>query len=427
MTLKGVLKVGKKIAKKIIKLGIIKILLILLIPIILIFIIIASLAVLKVAATSGDDPQTFPSGIVEGTTPEKIWFAMLDAGFSKEQTASAMGFMWAESGLRTDTVASTGRGLCGWLDVLSGQDLVAYGQSKGKEWSDPDTQIEFLIAWLTGQGPAKEYALRHNTSLGGIQRTYRGITYPVNAWKNYKTTGDVNKDISYLTWAYYANYGGGQDYEWDGNTGDNRRIVHALEIYNQYKDKTRPSSSGGGGQPNISGGGGTETPSTTRGIKGYFKSACSGRTFTEYYQNDGNAWNWNEGCWVCTQATIMSGFGGTKTPNELPGFMGLAQQSTWSTYANCKCERKYNVSATDIKNYLKKGEAIHIRVEGNTLNTDNGSHYFAGHSLALLDYKEENGKDKVYLLDPWKGDPTYGWTDVETLAKCLVWYERIWQ
>ena len=170
-----------------------------------------------------------------------------------------------------------------------------------------------------------------------------------------------------------------------------------------------------------------EKISATAGIRGYYKSRCSGRTFTEYYQNDGGAWNWESGCWISSQATIMSGFGSKYTPNELPGWHGDAQQYTWKQYGNCQYERVYNVKASDIKKYLKDGQAIHIRVEGRTLYTDNGSHPFVGHSLVLLDYKSEGGRDKVYLHDPYKGDPTYGWTDLNTLANCLTWYEHVWK
>ena len=177
----------------------------------------------------------------------------------------------------------------------------------------------------------------------------------------------------------------------------------------------------------VGGTGGEEKLSTQPGIKGYFTSQCSGRTYTEYYQNDGAAWHWEYGCWVSSQATIMSGFGSKYTPNQLPGFFGSAQQYTWQTYGNCQYERVYNVNGNDIKNYLLRGHAIHIRCEGRTLITDNGSHYFNGHSMVLLDYKNENGKDKVYLFDPYKGDPTYGWTDLNTLASCLTWYEHVWQ
>ena len=123
----------------------------------------------------------------------------------------------------------------------------------------------------------------------------------------------------------------------------------------------------------------------------------------------------------------MSGFGSKYTPNQLPGWHGAAQQYTWKEYGNCNYERVSNVQASDIKRYLLQGHAIHIRVEGRTLVTDNGSHPFSGHSLTVLDYKKEDGKDKVYIHDPYKGDPTYGWTTLSTMVGCLTWYEHVWQ
>ena len=411
---KAALKAGRKAVMTAAS-GILKVLLHvlgpILIPVVIIAIIIISMfmSAEKVSAETG----TNFSSTVGNTTEERVWWALKDAGFSDIQIAAVMGNIYQESKFDcTLGDESSCIGLCMWNYQYLGKDLDAYAKSKGVTWKDEETQIEFLVGWLADTGPAVEYINRSNGPIEGGSYTYNGVTYNPGAWRNFKETGDKKADIENCTIAFCANYErcGEDEARFDV------RVSSAQKNYNNLNGKERPKITGG-----------SEQESTTNGIKGYFKSACSGRTYTEYYQNDGGPWAWEYGCWVCTQATIMSGFGSKYTPNQLPGFHGAAQNSTWQQYGNCKYERVNNVKASDIVKYLKNGEAIHIRVEGRTLVTDNGSHYFGGHSLALLDYKNENGKDKVYLLDPWKGDPTYGWTDVNTLAPCLVWYEHVWQ
>ena len=358
-------------------------------------------------------------GMVGDTVEEKLWWAMHDAGFDDIRTASMMGNIYQESHFdykSGDYEGSNGLGFCGWLYAYLGDNLVDYAKKeKGEDWPSAETQIEFISAWHARQGPAVEYVNDSEGPIEGGSYTYFGITYPAGEWLNYKTTSDTDADLDYCTMAYCANYE--RCGEWE--IRDDVRKKAAKDYYKQFHGKSRPQPKRGTGN---------EKASNTAGIKGYYTALCSGRTYTEYWQNIvGTPWYWDYGCWVCTQATIMSGFGAKYTPNQLPGFHANAQQYTWKQFGNCQYERVYNVKASDIVKYLKQGEAIHIRVEGRTLITDNGNHPFDGHSLSLLDYKRENGKDLVYLHDPWDGDPTYGWTNVNTLANCLIWYEHIWQ
>ncbi len=346
------------------------------------------------ASANGED---FDNGLVGDTIQDRVWWALRDAGYSEVAAAAVMGNIEQESGFNTSAVNSSSgaSGLCQWLgDRL--ENLKKFAKDRGVEWTDEETQILYLIGELTpGGGEANGYATYQLSGSYG---------YTKSDWENATDVETATKAFEGL-------------FERSDSSAVNERVNNANKYYKDYKGKKRPSSPKGG----------SEQTSSTAGIRGYYKSSCSGRTFTEYYQNDGGAWDWDSGCWVCSQATIMSGFGSKYTPNQLPGFHGSAQQYTWKQYGNCNYERISNVKASDIKTYLKQGEAIHIRVEGRNLVTDNGTHYFAGHSLVLLDYKSENGKDKVYLHDPWKGDPTYGWTDLEKLASCLNWYEHVWQ
>ena len=98
---------------------------------------------------------------------------------------------------------------------------------------------------------------------------------------------------------------------------------------------------------------------------------------------------------------------------------------------NLGYETVYNVNVNDIVNYLDKGHAIHIRVEGGKLYTYNcpNGYSFQHHSLAILDYRynETNKKYEFYVHDPYNIDNTSGWGDAETIAGALVWYEHVWK
>lgn len=390
-----------------------------LIPILIIMVIVVILAVVIFGDKLGRDGfDSSASGFVGDTVEERVWWALKDNGFNNFQAAAVLGNMAQESGFDPKAGSTSNSiGLCQWKYEYLGKNLEEYAKSKGTTWEDEDTQIEFLIGWIANKGPAADKIDRSCGPLGGPDGgyTYGGVTYEKNAFNNFTPTGDDEADIEYCTKAFCANY----ERCGEGDANFDNRISNAKSNFNKLKSKKKPTNTAGG----------SEKSSNSSGIRGYFKAKCSGRTFTEYYQNDPCDWQWDQGCWVCSQCTIMSGFGSKYTPNQIPGFHGAAQQYTWKQYGNCEYERITNVKASDIKKYLKEGNIIHIRVEGRSLITDScpEGHYFGGHSMVLLDYKVEGGKDKVYLHDPWDGDPTYGWTDLNTLASCLTWYERVWQ
>ena len=169
------------------------------------------------------------------TTEEKIWWALLDAGYSKESAAGALGNIWRESGFQYDVVEggynefNGGIGICQWTnsprDSGSGrnQQLRDYAASKGKEWTDLATQIEFLLAELTpgGNGYA-EYQLMNNHG------------YTTESWANASTPEEA---ASAFMWTF----------ERPATTGnaEGERQQKAREYYELFKDTERPVVTGG--------------------------------------------------------------------------------------------------------------------------------------------------------------------------------------
>lgn len=99
---------------------------------------------------------TRTSSIYGGTIKEKVWFALKDLGYSDEVVAGAMGNIDYESeGFNPGAVEKegTGIGLIQW-SYGRADKLRTYAVNKGVDWKDEDTQVEFLIAEISGQGPA---------------------------------------------------------------------------------------------------------------------------------------------------------------------------------------------------------------------------------------------------------------------------------
>lgn len=193
------------------------------------------------------DPNKFSevTGLTGGSIQEKVWWALKDVGFSNLQIAAAMGNIQCESEFNPEEIEigynenNGGIGLCQWTNVDRGKEgnntyLKAYANSKETTWQDENTQIEFLITYLTGNGIATNYVSKSN-----MGRPYFGTFYNSTAWETYQETGDTDKDIDYLTRAFLANYEGpGEEY---ANKSIGKRIAYAKKYYNEFKGKTRPT------------------------------------------------------------------------------------------------------------------------------------------------------------------------------------------
>ena len=167
---------------------------------------------------------------------------------------------------------------------------------------------------------------------------------------------------------------------------------------------------------------------TTLGIKGYYTSTVSGRKFTLYSQNiQGSPWYWNEGSFVTSQATIASGFGSNLTPKDFSGFGGFGYVKDFQTKCGCQYSREYNIGASKMKQYLQDGKVIMVELKGAYLKTDNGSAYYSQHFVSVLDYKNENGVDKVYVHDPWEGSASYGWANLNDIVSVASCFDSVWK
>lgn len=339
--------------------------------------------------------------IAADTIQAKVWFSLKNEGYSDVAVAGLMGNIEGESGFNpaiTEEGNGIGFGLCQW-SFERRTALEGFAKSRGVSASDEDIQIEFLIAELTSGGGADGYA-----------------TYQFSGYEDQRSIWMTTNDIEEATTAFCAGF------ERPGIPRIPERIVAAKKYYDEFQGATLGSNAEGG----------TLERSNTKGIKGYYTSSVSGRRFTLYWQDViGSPWYWESGCFHCSIATIVSGFGQspTPTPNQLSGWMSEegGNRSDFTTYGGAKYDTSTSVNANDIKKYLQNGEAILFHITGGSVRTDNGSETHPGHWLALLDYKNENGVDKVYVHDPWSTHSDYGWGEINGVTRDIVEYVHVWK
>lgn len=179
-----------------------------------------------------------------GTIQEKVWFALKALGYTDEQVAGAMGNIHYESGGFT-TVAVEGNGegigLCQWSFGRKAQ-LIAYAASKGVPWQDEDTQVEFLVAEISGGGPAAGFANLQFMTTGNMYGDPALSTS--TAWSTATTVDDATKAFCYTFERPKVS-------EAAKSIGD--RIAKAWEYYNMFAGQEAPPSAGGGSEITLTG------------------------------------------------------------------------------------------------------------------------------------------------------------------------------
>ena len=164
------------------------------------------------------------SGIFGNTVQEKLWFALRNVGFSEYAVAGVLGNVHVESGgfdpAAIEGGSGEGIGLIQW-SFERRDALEAYAASKGVSWTDVNTQIEFLIAEMTGEG-ANGYATYNFMDNKGYTRS---------DWEN--ATSPEDAAVAFC-WTFERPAGNGLV---------DRRQYWAREYYNQFHGKQMSSGS----------------------------------------------------------------------------------------------------------------------------------------------------------------------------------------
>lgn len=185
-------------------------------------------------------------GIYGGSIQEKIWFALKDVGYSSIAAAGALGNIDLESGGFNTTAVNPTSGAMGLIQWLGGRadKLRQYAASKGVDWTDENAQIEFLVAEVSGQGPAAGIADRRRS--GYILN--EGIVSTHDDWKNATTLEDATLHFM----RFFESPGTKTTYDRSGTWGPSR-LDRAKMYYDQFKDMQKPSGDSRIGAINLSG------------------------------------------------------------------------------------------------------------------------------------------------------------------------------
>ncbi len=166
------------------------------------------------------------SDLIGNDIPEKIWFFLLNQGYTKEATAAAMGNIQHESGgFQVDIIETgtgIGYGLCQWSFGRRTQ-LENYAKTQGKEKSDLSLQLDFLANELDQNG---------NRQFTNWQ--FSGYIDKYYTWINASTESDINKATEAFCFGFERPNRAKAQLE--------LRQQYAKEIYYRYKDLKSPSN-----------------------------------------------------------------------------------------------------------------------------------------------------------------------------------------
>lgn len=116
---------------------------------------------------------TSRGGSSESRTREQIvWDYLRNAGYTEIQTAGIIGNLYQESGLNPTRIESNGEGI-GLVQWSFGRkkQLKDYAASKGKEWTDLNVQLEFLVKELNSSQFYSSYKKTFNNPYSVAEAT----------------------------------------------------------------------------------------------------------------------------------------------------------------------------------------------------------------------------------------------------------------
>lgn len=356
----------------------------------------------------------------------KVWFALIDAGYTKEAAAGAMGNLYRESNFKSNNLEGTfenilgytdetytvavddgsyplerfisdhtsencgaGYGLAQWTYCTRKEGLYKYAKSKNVSIADEDMQIEYLLTELslTG-GPASPYASSIFES-----ETTKGY------WANASTPEEAAK--------YFNMY-------FEGGTGTTERQTAARDMYNKWKDYDA---------------GGVESAGASGEIT-RFTSGITGRTFKVFRQ-------YGDKCNRAAQSIMCSGYDDSITGDNWDNVGSLAPHNTYyydranlkeskQTIDNDNSSNNYQFPVDKIRTQLLSGGYLimYLRGNGAPLYSSGRSQYQAEnypdkrwahsmHWVCILGYRNINGIEEIYISDSGNGNT--GWHPIDEL------------
>ena len=167
-----------------------------------------------------------------------------------------------------------------------------------------------------------------------------------------------------------------------------------------------------------------EKPEPGIGIEDGDTYTVNGRTYINYKQDSGAPWSSNKfydgtmkdsGCSITCVAIVLKGYGVDVTPETIR--KGIEEEgktrnllTILENYGVSGTRPGRKLTASDIKNNLQSGKPVIVNVNGEWTSS-------TGHYMVLLDYRNENGKEQVYVSNPGTVTATKnGWVDLSRIT-----------
>ena len=164
---------------------------------------------------------------------KQVWAFFTGLGYSPECTAGIMGNLYAESGMNPAVIQGGGKGpaagICQWenYNTKSGRwkAMADYAASRGKDWTDLDSQLNFIHKELT----SNDIDQRMSAKIGASNWSNVGYsTSNAMSYSQWKTCKDIQKATYLFEIAF----------ERAGSPHMERRLQAAAAYYNLYSGKT---------------------------------------------------------------------------------------------------------------------------------------------------------------------------------------------
>ena len=349
------------------------------------------------------DPENFNSlsGIYGNSVAEKLWFSLIDAGYSECAVAGALGNIYAESGIIANNLQNTceerlgsdeeytnrinsgnysledfmtdsaGYGLCQWTTGGRKKGLYEYTIEQGYNIDSVDKQILYFLAEITGKGEAAEFISGRRTA-GAIKN--EGITSTHDDWAN--ATSVDNATLYFMRFFESP----------ESKESLSYRQVKANEYYKQFngKEKTFVDKSAW----------------TYKGVSCPQYKQSNALWANNPYNYEAGKTIRDGGCGACALAMAVSGLTESSvTPDIIVSYLNsIGTNTVYDGYNSSKAvASKYGLTLqkisrndkTSIDAALDAGKCLIFSIKSNGIYTGDG-HY-------IMCYGREG--DKYYVLE----------------------------
>ena len=350
-------------------------------------------------------------------TAQAVWTFFTGQGYTPEATAGIMGNMEAESGVDPTRIQSNGKGpaagICQWESwrnkSMRWKGMADYAASKGKEWTDLQSQLEWLDMEMQGKDPS----------------TLSYLKKRVGGFEEFKALTSVDKATTEFM----------KCFERPGVEHLDRRLKSANDFYNRLKGSSGNISANG----DISAGMGFQM-ATSADPTGNAESQPEMMNGWAYYRQGDPQWQENingkyikpSGCGMASHAMMLTSMFGKKVTPVTVGKWARANNywnngMAWemppalaSKLGLTMVDKETNVnglpdsSLSKVKQHLKSGYPVILSGLSNSSSSYDTPFTSGGHIVFAVGV---DGNDQVIINDPRGPHRTKAYTDSGILSK----------